>query len=214
MPRIAWLLWALALAALILIPFAIWEEPLTAWVEQRLAQPSPRLATGALLAGLLAADIVLPTPSSLVSAGCGYLLGFAGGAAASWVGMTAGALLGYGLGRFAGRRVTRRFVGDEELDRAERLHRRWGVWFLAAGRATPVLAEATVFFAGVAGMGFARFAAVVSLANLGVSLAYAAVGAWALETESFLLAFAGAVVLPGLALWLARGMSRGNRSRG
>jgi hypothetical protein len=43
-----------------------------------------------------------------------------------------------------------------------------------------------------------------SLANLGISLAYAGTGAFAASRESFLLAFAGAVTIPAIAMFLLR----------
>jgi len=46
---------------------------------------------------------------------------------------------------------------------------------------------------------FGRFLGATAAANLGVSAAYAWVGSQALEADAFLWAFAGAVLLPGLA---------------
>ena len=43
-----------------------------------------------------------------------------------------------------------------------------------------------------------------ALLGAGVSIVYALVGAWALEMESFLLAFGAAVALPGLAMLAVR----------
>jgi hypothetical protein len=50
-----------------------------------------------------------------------------------------------------------------------------------------------------------RFFTVCALSNLGVSATYAALGATAAELESFLVLFAGMVLVPGLALaWVRR----------
>jgi membrane protein DedA with SNARE-associated domain len=70
-------------------------------------------------------------------------------------------------------------------------------------RAVPVLAEASVLFAGVTRMPFRRFLLLAGLSNLGIAVTYSAVGAYALEAESFLLAFAGAIILPGIAMLVA-----------
>lgn len=57
------------------------------------------------------------------------------------------------------------------------------------------------------------------LANLGISATYAAVGASAARAGSFLLFFAGMVLLPAAALWLVRSAtarrehSEGNQTR-
>jgi uncharacterized membrane protein YdjX (TVP38/TMEM64 family) len=193
----------LALAA-ILVPFAIFEAEITGWTERFVANGSSRWAAAGVLGGLLACDVALPIPSSLVSTACGYLLGLAAGAATSWAGMTAGALLGYWLGTRPARALTEKIVGSADLARAAEAHRRWGDWALVVCRSVPVVAEASVVFAGVVGMPLGRFAWIVGLSNLGVSLVYAAVGAFAMEAGSFLMAFGAAVVLPGAAMLLWR----------
>ena len=58
--------------------------------------------------------------------------------------------------------------------------------------------------AGVGRVPLGRFFALVTLSNVGISLAYAAVGAYAAGVQSFLLAFAGAVVLPGVLMAIPR----------
>jgi membrane protein DedA with SNARE-associated domain len=90
-------------------------------------------------------------------------------------------------------------VGQAELVRAESITQRYGEWTLILTRAVPVLAEASVIFAGIARMPFPRFIAITALSNLGIAVAYAAVGAFSMRMESFLVAFAGAIALPGIA---------------
>ena len=192
------------LLAAILIPFFLYEEPISAWSQDFLDREESRWLVSAVLGGLLTADLVLPIPSSVLSTAAGYLLGLWAGSFVTWAGMTLGCLIGYGLGVTAGRKLTRRFVGDDELERASLARNRLGDWMIVIFRAVPVLAEASVLFAGIAGMPIRRFLLLASLSNLGIALAYAAVGAYALEVESFLLAFGGAVVLPGVAMMVAR----------
>jgi len=72
----------------------------------------------------------------------------------------AGALAGYALGR-SGTPAVRRFVGQAELARAERLVQRFGSAVLVVCRGVPVLAEASVVVAGTARVRFATFAAAV-----------------------------------------------------
>jgi membrane protein DedA with SNARE-associated domain len=140
----------------------------------------------------------------VVSTAAGYLLGVSQGTLVGWSGMTLGCLLGYAIGSYGGRPVTRRFVGDSELERAAGAHSRHGDWGLIALRSVPVLAEASVILAGIVRMPFRRFVALTCLSNLGISAAYAAVGAYAVRVESFLLAFAGAIVIPAVAIFVAR----------
>jgi len=186
--------------AAILVPFFLWEEPILAWFETwRTATPSATVA--ALLATLLAADILLPVPSSLVSTAAGALLGFVPGALVSWAGMTAGSLIGYALGRGA---ASAKWLPEADRVRLERARVRYGDWLVIVFRSVPVLAEASAVFAGASGMTRGGFLTLAALANLGISLAYAGAGAFAAGRESFLLAFAAAIALPGIAMLLLR----------
>jgi hypothetical protein len=49
--------------------------------------------------------------------------------------------------------------------------------------------------------------------NLGVALAYAAIGAFSMRVESFPLAFAAAIVLPAIAAVVARIWFKKERAR-
>ncbi|WP_437776984.1 TVP38/TMEM64 family protein [Sorangium sp. So ce1097] len=196
----------------ILVPFFLFADRLEAAARALLASPPPAAATALVLGGLLAGDVVLPVPSSFVSTAAGGLLGFWRGTAVSWAGMMAGSALGYWLGARAGAPALRRMVGEAELARLARAAERHGPWFLLLFRGVPVLSEASVVFAGAGRMPRRAFVTVTALANLGISATYAAVGASAAQLTSILLLFAGIVLLPGLALLLARLPERWRRA--
>ena len=211
-----WTLLWLVLLALVLVPFLVFEkqfEQLATWLAQGHASG---WATAAAIGALLALDVFLPVPSSIVSTGAGVLLGFWRGAAVVWIGMTLGCLIGYEFGaRAAG--AARRLVGDASLARAGTIMDRHGRWAILLCRPIPVLAEASVVFAGLVRTPLVPFLALTAGSNLGIALAYAAVGAYSMEAQSFLLTFLGALALPGLALlagrlWLGRpGIAGGER---
>jgi uncharacterized membrane protein YdjX (TVP38/TMEM64 family) len=185
------------LLAVILVPFAVAGARMDAWSVARLQALADRRALVALLvAGLLAADVLLPVPSSIVATLAGATLGFAGGTLATLAGMTAGCALAYGIGRSVGAPAAARLVGADQAARLRPLARRHGDWGLVLTRAVPVLAEASTLMAGAAAMPFARFMAVTTAANLGIAAVYAAVGAFAASVQSFFLALAGAVLVP------------------
>jgi len=196
------LLGGLLLAA-ILVPFFLWEERIATATAAFLQAPHSRWLMAVALAGLLAADILLPVPSSLVNLAAGSLLGLWGGTAVAWVGLMASTVAGYLLGQGASGTALRRLVGSHE-GRVARAHVSYGDWGLVVCRGVPVLAEASVVLAGFNRMPFQRFLAVCALSNLGIAAAYSAIGAYALDTGSFLLAFAGAVCVPALGLFLTR----------
>ncbi|MEO7189847.1 MAG: VTT domain-containing protein [Vicinamibacterales bacterium] len=198
-----WLALTLAVLALILVPFFLFEDQFNALAARLASGEASTWYSAVAIAALLGSDVVLPIPSSLVSAAAGVLLGFWRAVGVIWIGMTISCLIGYWIGaRSAG--ATRRFVGPDSLAKAATLANRYGDLTIVLARPVPVLAEASVIFAGVVKTPFARFVALTSWANLGIALGYAAIGAFSMKVESFLLAFLGAMALPGIAGLVAR----------
>jgi uncharacterized membrane protein YdjX (TVP38/TMEM64 family) len=195
--------------ALIIIPFLIFEkqfEALATWLSEGHASGWLSAVT---IGGLLALDVFLPVPSSIVSTGAGVLFGFWKGVTIIWLGMTIGCAIGYAFGAKAGG-TARRMVGADGVARAHQIMERHGNWAIVVCRPIPVLAESSVVFAGLVRSPIRPFIWMTTLSNLGIALAYAAVGAFSMETQSFLLTFAAALALPGVAMlagrrWLTRG---------
>jgi uncharacterized membrane protein YdjX (TVP38/TMEM64 family) len=198
-----WFLIAGLLLALILVPFVLFEDQFNRLGAEITAGRLATWPAALLVAGFLTLDVFLPVPSSLVSTAAGALLGFVRGTIVVWVGMTAGCILGYLLGsRATG--AARRFVGAESLARAEGVAADYGNWAIVVCRPVPVLAEASVILAGLVRTPWRRFLLLTSASNLGIAAAYAAVGTFSMSAGSFLLTFAGALALPGLAMVAAR----------
>ncbi len=199
-----WLLLGALLFAAILIPFFLFEDRINAAAAALLGAEHGRAAVAAGIVALLASDVVLPVPSSVVSTAAGALLGLSAGAAATWAGMTLGCLGGYLLGRSAGGAAIRKLLGPAEEARMAEAARRHGPWLLAVFRAVPVLAEASVISCGASRMPLRRFMPVIALSNLGVAMAYGVVGALAAEAASFLVVVAASILVPALGLLVAR----------
>ncbi len=203
-PSFRWAVLAFVLLALILGPFALFEERFNTLSTQLLAPDSPKSLAAAAIALLLASDVVLPIPSSVVSTASGALFGFWAGAFISWAGMSAGSLLALFIGRRLGRPGLRKIVGESELSRAEHLFSRYGEAALLVSRPVPVLAEATVLLSGACGMPASTLLSRCALSNAGISLVYAGAGVLAVDTVSFLFVFLGAIALPGFFMLLSR----------
>lgn len=198
-----WAVLWVVLIGLVLLPFLLFEQQFNALAEHVTRTGTSRWLAAVAIFGLLALDVFLPVPSSIVSTAAGILLGFAGGAAVVWAGMMAGCGLGYAVGA-RGAEAARRLVGEEGLGRASGLAERYGDWTIILCRPVPVLAEASVVFAGLVRAPFGRFARLTALANLGIAAGYSAFGAFSLSIDSFLAAFIGAMALPGLFMLIAR----------
>jgi uncharacterized membrane protein YdjX (TVP38/TMEM64 family) len=199
-------LWV-AVVTIVLIPFFLFDEQFNAWAARITSGDVPASLAAAAIAGLLAFDVLLPVPSSIVSTGAGVLLGFALGTAVVWSGMMAGSLVAYALGARASG-AAQRLVGPDSLERARRLAERYGNWTIVICRPVPVLAEATLLAAGLVRAPLARVLLLAGAANLGIAAGYAAVGAFAMRVDSFLLAFVGAILIPAVALGVAKIASR------
>ena len=201
-------LFLVGLIALIVVPFLIWGDQLTSLTERVLASPpSPFVAT-LLCVVLLAADVVLPIPSSFVSTAAGYLLGFWGGLLASTAGLTLGCATGYWIGARLGEPVANKMMDASDFNSiSARLRSKPFVW-LVLMRPVPVLAEASCIVAGVIRLPLAGYFVWTLIANLAVSVIYAAAGSKAVST---IWAFSVAMGLPGLGMLMAR-LTRKRRS--
>lgn len=208
-----WCLLACLVLALILVPFALWEDAITAFSARLLTPAAGRTSLAVLVIVLLASDVLLPIPSSFVAAGAVSLLGATTGALAITLGMTIGAWLGYAIGRIGGKPLAARVAGPAQLDRAARLMDRHAGWVLLVCRGVPVLAEASTLFAGATRIAPVSFGVVTTLGNVGLAAAYALIGLLGLSgTWAVLAPFAFGVAVPGSVMLVLRVLSRRARA--
>ncbi|MEK6239401.1 MAG: VTT domain-containing protein [Planctomycetales bacterium] len=184
-----------------ILPFLFFGEWFDAWWDafDHEHNQYSHAATSGLVIGLLATDILLPIPSSVVSTMAGWKFGWLGGTIVSWVGMSLGAAFGFALARRWGRPLALWFSKEEDLDRMQAISERYGPFVLALTRAVPVFAEAGVLILGIHRLPWRRFLPAVLLSNLGVSLAYAAFGNYAKQNQWLAFALGISVAIPILA---------------
>lgn len=193
-----------AVSALIIVPFLLWGEAVEGWFDRQMtAAEAHPLRTAAVLFGLLASDIAMPVPSSLASTCCGMALGFGRGFAVSFLAMGVSAAIGYLLGRFCTGWAARA-VGESDLAAMRRVAGGGARGWLLLLRPVPVLAEASVLFAGIARMPPGRAALELLVGNAVVSAVYAAVGAWGRGTGSMLPAFAATIAVAAVCMAASR----------
>jgi membrane protein DedA with SNARE-associated domain len=200
-----WAVLWIILITIVLLPFVLFGEQFEEFGKQITQSNTSRWLVAGAVFSLLALDVFLPVPSSIVSTGAGILLGFAAGTTIVWSGMMAGCLLGYAVGS-RGSTAARKLVGDDGIARAADLVKRYGDLTIVLCRPVPVLAEASVVFAGLVRAHYGRFLRLTATSNLGIAAGYAAVGACSrrLDTYSFLIALLGALLLPGLFIVISR----------
>ncbi|MBX3426448.1 MAG: VTT domain-containing protein [Pirellulales bacterium] len=197
----------LIVAVVLVVPLAVlavqgesFAPTLARWQED---PPSPG-TLAVLVVALLASDVVLPVPSGPVSTLAGAKLGIPLGAAASCLGMTAGAAVAFALARRWGRPLAERLSAPERLAELDDAWSRHGAWLLAATRPLPVLAEAGALLAGAMSMSWAAFLPPVFVVNGVLGIVYAALGDFARQREWLPLAVAVAAAVPFVLLAVVR----------
>jgi uncharacterized membrane protein YdjX (TVP38/TMEM64 family) len=172
-------LWFLALAIIVLGTWAIWGGGLeshfsfagsVSWLES--AGPWA-WAAGILL---LASDLVLPVPGTVVISALGYVYGMVLGGAVAAAGLMMAGLLGYGGGRLFGEKFARRWLGDRDYEAGRKLFENGGGWVVALSRALPILPEVISCTAGLVRMPFRRFVMALACGSVPMGFLFAAIG--------------------------------------
>ena len=200
--RLLWIV--IILAALVLIPFAIWGEDFESYFSGDAAIAWLRgcgpwgWAAGI---GLLMADIVLPIPGTAVISALGYVYGAWLGGVIGAVGSMLSGLLAYGLCRRLGHRAAAFIAGEHDLEVSERVFAgAAGGYLVALSRWLPVMPEVISCLAGLSRMPFGRFAAALACGSVPLGFAFAAIGAAGRVSPAVALALSAGVPI---LLWLA-----------
>ena len=176
------------------IPFAVVGElPGEQWLS---ARDEHALLFGATGTALLAGDVLLPIPSSIVGSLLGARLGFIPGFLCAWLGLMLGHLVGYAVGRLLLSRLS------PELPQTPTL------LILFISRPVPVFAEAVSFAAGAGRMALAPFLAASAAGNGLYALALAGNGAALLPASLTGPGLVLPMALPVAAWLLWRHLSR------
>ncbi|WP_158265520.1 TVP38/TMEM64 family protein [Blastopirellula marina] len=153
---------------------------------------------------LLAFDVFLPVPSSLVNTIAGAKLGILAGSLVCFGGLTVGAALGFGLAKMAGPAIKKRWLEEGDAATLRQFADTWGVATLVITRPLPILAEAAVVLLGIQGLSWRKFWPPVLLANGGIAIAYAAFGQMAADQEWLVIALAISAGFPLLLTYFVR----------
>lgn len=197
----------IVILAIPILPFLLFGERVDRWLADWKKDPPPAPTVAAVVVGLLATDVFLPIPASVVATLAGYQLGAVGGTLAAWGGMTLGAVIGFALARWLGPRFVAWMTRQTDLDKTRQLTERFGPLILVLGRGVPVLAEASVLLLGMHGLSWRRFLPPVLLANLGLALAYGVFGEVAERNGLLPLALGVSIALPVVMVALFRAWS-------
>ena len=192
---------SVVLLSLIIVPFVLWESDLLALSQQWLEDADNQSMLAGIIVALLALDVILPTPSSLVSIAAGIQFHAETATTIVFIGMSLGCVMGYLLGRIVP--VNWAFPDPDEIARVQKLYRRYGALSLMLARAVPVIAEASVIHAGIARVPFVVVLAYTLPANLAIGVLYAGAGQWLLANPIIGAGIGIALLMVIGAWWLA-----------
>ena len=202
----------IALAALILIPFALWGDSMELATPDWMARNGKPLTIAGIGIALLIADVVLPVPSSLVTIALCWTLGPWWGGVATFAGLTLSFIVGYGLGRLLPESKLRNWVGAAAWDRMRTHAEARALWWIVIARPLPMLAEMTSILAGVWRVPFALAASLAALASALVAALYSVSVAWGLSEPGVLPMLTVLCLLPTV-LWLIQRHIAGSSAR-
>lgn len=186
------------------LPFIAFGGELEDWLRGLAEEPPEPWITSLWVVGLLATDILLPIPSSVISTLSGWQLGWGLGTLVTWIGMNLGATVGFALARRFGHSFARWFSKPAELERMQVINEQYGPSILVLTRAMPVFAEASVLIAGIHQLSWRRFLPAIVLSNLGIAVAYSTLGDYAERHQWLPLALAVSIAVPVLVAGVAK----------
>ena len=197
-----------------IVPFVtIGELPGERWLN---SAGSDSVRFGITGAGLLALDLVLPIPSSIIGALLGGRLGFVAGGLWCFLGLFVGHCIGYALGRLTPLRWTSAALGPHAADTthhrshaAEGVGRRGATWIaLCLSRPIPVFAEALALAAGAERMRLSAFVGSVAIGDAIYAAALAADGAALLPEGTWGIGLILPMLLPVIGYLAWRKLAR------
>jgi uncharacterized membrane protein YdjX (TVP38/TMEM64 family) len=204
MKRVLMLIGGVALA--IILSKVVMENVLGIQLEPLITRWMAGAGAGSavVMVALLAADLFLPIPSSLIMVLSGAAFGVMWGSMFSLVGSIGGEWLGFELVRRYRQRAAEKIVGDEELERLARVFDRHGMSVVVVTRALPVVMETMSVVAGLSKMSRSSFLVASLLGTAPIVVIYAYAGVISRQTGSLLPAVIMLIAVAGLGWILYR----------
>ena len=194
-----WISFITVIITTLILPIIFFETSLAKYGDIALKWAGENsLYVSLVVISALTLDVFLPVPNGLTNTLAGASLGWARASLVVWLGLNAGAILGYFVGRFAARPIAKKLIGDKDLAQAEESAKNIDILGLILARPVPAFAELSTLAAGMIKMPFKKFLYVIVITNIGVAIIFSGLGAAALSNESSTIAFFGVAILPAI----------------
>jgi uncharacterized membrane protein YdjX (TVP38/TMEM64 family) len=169
------------------------------WARSWMAAAGP--AGAATVIGLLAADVFVPIPSSVIMILSGAAFGVWWGSLLAFAGSMGGEWLGFEIARRYGSAWAARFIGDDrEVARLNAMLARHGAAAVAVTRPLPVVMETMSLVAGVSTMRRRTFLWASAIGTAPIVVIYAYAGAMSRDTGSLIPAIVILIAVGGAGL--------------
>ena len=168
----------------------------------------PGIGAAFVVAGLLAVDIFLPVPSSIVMVASGALFGTLAGGLLTLASSVVGNLLGFEMMRRYGPDFCSRWIKASDIARVRPLFEKYGAAVVILSRPLHVMMETVSLVAGLVGMTPAKFLGSSLLGTLPISFLYAYAGSRALESRTIIPAIFMLVCLPAVGWLIGQRLTR------
>lgn len=152
---------------------------------------------------LLALDIFLPVPATIVMITHGALFGVLLGTLFSLIGSQLAGWLGFYVGR-RGDAFLERWIPAAERARADALLQQWGVLAVILSRPVPILSESVAIMAGTSSIGWLPFSLATLAGAVPAAFLYAYTGATAISFDSMVTIFGLVLLIAGFVWFVGR----------
>jgi uncharacterized membrane protein YdjX (TVP38/TMEM64 family) len=183
-------------ATLITVAFLLFGEMETFFVETLHHAENNKSVYSLLSFLILASDIILPVPSSIVMYTNGYVLGFFYGFFISLTALMVGAMVGYYLGKF-----TSMGVKAKDDQKADLILAKYGFMSILITRGIPIISESICLVCGYNKMPFKMYFILNLIGYIPVCILYAFCGSLGYNKDMFLITF-GISLLISAAFWI------------
>ncbi len=187
------------LCLLILTSYLIWGDTEEGVVQQLLALAANREKYAVFSFLMLASDIVLPIPNSIIMYANGFALGGMAGAGLSLLSLMTGATAGYFLGK-----LSIYGIRAAEDTKAIAFWEKYGMLAILVTRGIPMVSESICIIGGHVRMPFGKYLLMNLLGYLPLCLLFALFGCLGYNQSAFLLSLACSFVIAGLFWWWGR----------
>ena len=189
----------LVICLLILVSYLLWGD-MEVGMEQKIMALATEKRQYVLLSFLLlASDIVLPIPNSIIMYANGFVLGTINGAGLSVLSLMTGAIAGYYLGKWS----TYGLRASADV-KARRFWEKYGVLAILVTRGIPVISESICILAGHLRMPLGKYLLMNLLGYIPISLMFALFGGFGYNQDAFLVSLACSFVIAGVLWWAGK----------